>query len=359
MTDRAWDVFAGRSVLITGHTGFMGSWLALWLHTLGAQVSGYALDPPSDPSHFVAAQVDQVLEEDIRADIRDEDALLAALGRRRPDVIFHLAAQPLVLRGLEEPRETFDVNVGGTAALCDAVRSHGRPCTVVVATSDKCYRNDGSGRAFEESDPLGGHDPYSASKAGTELVVAAYRQSYFSPEQVAAHGVHLACVRAGNVIGGGDWAADRLVPDAVRALSAGDDLVVRHPDSTRPWQHVLEPLSGYLTVAARAGSWPGEPTWNFGPEPAHELSAAALATAIVEHWGSGAWTSPARAHDSVEATTLRIAIEKARRDLGWAPRWDVVTAVTRTVAWYRTFYEEPGVSMQSRSLADIASYQQS
>ena len=276
MTDGAWNTFKGRSVLVTGHTGFMGSWLALWLHTLGAQVSGYALDPPSDPCHFEAAQVGQLLQEDTRADVLDGAALQAAVDRSAPDVIFHLAAQPLVLRGLDH-RDLRHQCGGHRRPLCDAVRSHGRPCTVVVATSDKCYRNDGSGRAFEESDPLGGHDPYSASKAGTELVVAAYRQSFFPAERVAAHGVRLACVRAGNVIGGGDWAADRLVPDAVRALSAGHDLVVRNPASTRPWQHVLEPLSGYLTVAALASSLEGEPAWNFGPDPSHEPSAGELA----------------------------------------------------------------------------------
>src|SRR3984957_20382528 len=277
--------FRGKSVLVTGHTGFKGSWLALWLGHLGANVTGYALEPPTIPNHFVAARAADVLVDDFRGDIRDSAMLLDVIRRRQPDAIFHLAAQPIVRASLADPRETFEVNVIGTSALLDAVRIAGAPCAVIVVTSDKCYRNDGQVWGFREIDPLGGHDPYSASKAGAELVVDAYRSSYFPMDRIPDHGVSLVTVRAGNVIGGGDWAVDRIVPDAVRALSAGKDLVVRNPVSTRPWQHVLEPLSGYLTLAARliddpdAREWSG--AWNFGPLVTQEATVAELATRLV------------------------------------------------------------------------------
>jgi CDP-glucose 4,6-dehydratase len=340
----------------------MGSWLSLWLHRLGARVTGYGLDPPTQPSHFVAAEIGELLVEDARGDLRDAELLTRTVQRCEPDVVFHLGAQPLVLWGLEHPKETFDVNVMGTVNLCDAVRAAGRPCTVVVATSDKAYRNDGQGRAFRESDPLGGRDPYSASKAGAEMVVAAYRSSFFAPERRAEHGVDLTSVRAGNVIGGGDWAADRLVPDAVRALSAGLDLVVRNPASTRPWQHVLEPLSGYLTVATRAVGGPDgvtEASWNFGPDPSEVVTVEDLASAVVGHWGSGRWVAAGSGPVAKEATLLHIAIEKAATELGWHPRWDFARAVAATVGWYRAFYDDERSSMRDQSLADIAAYEES
>jgi CDP-glucose 4,6-dehydratase len=339
----------------------MGSWLALWLYRLGARVTGYALDPPTQPSHFVAAGIGELLAEDVRGDLRDADLVAQTVQRSKPEVVFHLAAQPLVLWGIEHPRETFEVNVIGTVNVCDAVRAAGHPCAVVVATSDKCYRNDGQGRAFTESDPLGGRDPYSASKAGAEMVVAAYRSSFFASSIASEHGIDLTSVRAGNVIGGGDWAADRLIPDAVRALSVGNDLVVRNPASTRPWQHVLEPLSGYLTVATRAagGELRGqsEPTWNFGPDPSQVVTAADLATSVVRHWGSGRWKMAEDAPPSNEATVLHISIDKAAAELGWRPRWDFDRTVASTIEWYRGFYDNDHESMRDRSLADIAAYE--
>jgi CDP-glucose 4,6-dehydratase len=353
--------FAGLPVLVTGHTGFKGSWLALWLHRLGSHVTGYALDPPSHPNHFETANIAGLLADDVRADIRDAERLADVVRRCDPAVVFHLAAQPLVRASLVEPRETFDVNVVGTASVLDAVRLAGRPCAVVVVTSDKCYRNDGQIWGFRESDPLGGHDPYSASKAGAELVVDAYRSSFFPVEHVAEHGVRLASVRAGNVIGGGDWAEDRLVPDAVRALSGGADLVVRNPGSTRPWQHVLEPLSGYLALAARLlldehpATWMG--AWNFGPLTGDEVTVGDLATALVDAWGSGRWTIPPGTSADVEARTLRIAVDKAVSVLGWRPRWHIDEAVRRTIGWYRQYYLGPMGSMQERSLDDIEAFE--
>ena len=357
------SVFNGKSVLVTGHTGFKGSWLSLWLHRLGAEVTGFALEPPSIPNNFEASKIADVLVEDVRGDIRDGDLMADVVRRRAPDVLFHLAAQPIVRTSLVDPRETFDVNVVGTASVLDAVRLAGIPCAAVVATSDKCYRNDGQVWGFRENDPLGGHDPYSASKAGSELVVDAYRSSFFPVDRIDEHGVRLASVRAGNVIGGGDWADDRIVPDAVRALAAGNDLVVRNPASTRPWQHVLEPLSGYLTLAGRLlvdehpDSW-AEP-WNFGPMVSDEASVADLATALVKAWGGGRWTTPPTAVANVEAKTLRIAIDKAVSALGWRPRWHLDETVSRTVEWYRKFYEDPKASMRDHSLDDISAYESS
>jgi len=335
--------------------------LTLWLHRLGAHVTGYALEPPSSPNNFEASHITDVLVDDIRGDIRDSDLMVNVVGRFEPDVIFHLAAQPIVRSSLMNPRETFDVNVVGTATVLDAVRAAGKPCAVVVATSDKCYRNEGQIWGFREIDPLGGHDPYSASKAGSELVVDAYRSSFFPVERVTEHGVRLASVRAGNVIGGGDWAADRIVPDAVRALAAGVDLVVRNPKSTRPWQHVLEPLSGYLTLAGRLISdenparW--AEAWNFGPSIIDEATVADLANALIKDWGAGGWTTPPGPAVHDEAKTLRIASDKAVSLLGWQPRWNLDETVNRTVGWYRHFYQDPGSSMRDHSLDDIASYE--
>jgi CDP-glucose 4,6-dehydratase len=353
--------FSGRSVLLTGHTGFKGSWLALWLHRLGANVTGLALEPPTSPNHFQAARVGELLVEDVRGDIRDTALVAEVVERCRPDVVFHLAAQPIVRASLVAPLETFAINVLGTASLLDAVRAAGRPCAVVAVTSDKCYRNEGQVWGFREVDPLGGHDPYSASKAGSELVVDAYRSSYFPSDRIDEHGIRLASVRAGNVIGGGDWADDRIVPDAVRALAGGEELVVRNPASTRPWQHVLEPLSGYLALAERmvtddgSGLW--NAAWNFGPLTTDEATVADLATAVVESWGEGRWVPAPRTAGDVEARTLRIAIDKAATLLQWAPRWRFSETVDRTVQWYRAYYAEEGRSMRDRSLLDIEAYE--
>lgn len=358
----SWGPLVERSVLVTGHTGFKGSWLTLWLDRLGAHVAGYALDPPSSPCHFEAARVADLLTEDVRADVRDVDVLAKAVKSVAPEVVFHLAAQPIVSESLRSARETFDVNVLGTATLLDAVRANGRPCIVIVVTSDKCYRNDGQVWGFRESDPLGGHDPYSASKAGTELVVDSYRSSFFPPDRLTEHGVLLASVRAGNVIGGGDWANDRIVPDAMRALSAGQDLVVRNPLSTRPWQHVLEPLSGYLTLAGLLLGQRGTPelaeAWNFGPLATEEASVADLATALVSAWGSGRWVPAGESSPNVEAKSLRLSIDKAITRLGWRPRWGFEETVTRTVDWYSAFYNTPSESVRAHSLGDIVAYEQ-
>ena len=350
--------FEGKSVFVTGHTGFKGSWLTLWLRDIGALVTGYALNPPTTPSNFEIASVSDALQDDNRADIRDGARLEAAIRSSRPDVILHLAAQSVVYDGYARPAETFSVNVLGTAVLLDAVRAIGRPCAVVIVTSDKCYANDESGRPFNEDDPLGGHDPYSASKAGTELVAAAYRQSYFPPSDVERHGIAVATARAGNVVGGGDWTSHGVVADIVRSLTAGDAVRLRRPNAIRPWQHVLEPLGGYLTLAAKLmGPDRGDycRAWNFGPDPADEATVSELTDRFIAAWGSGRWDDAGQVGDLPEAGILRLSIERARLGLGWRPRWHLSETIDRTVRWYQRAHVDPAMA-RTLCIADIRDY---
>lgn len=320
---------------------------------------GYALESPTVPSHFATAEVGEVLKGDYSADIRDSDQLRTAMQSVQPDVVFHLAAQSLVRESYASPRETFDVNVVGTASLLDEIRLLGRQCAVVVVTSDKCYENREQKEGYRETDPMGGYDPYSASKGAAELLVAAYRQSYFNPTRLNEHGVRLASARAGNVIGGGDWASDRIVPDMVKHWANGEAVPVRNPGAIRPWQHVLEPLSGYIALAARLleSDDPGAcDAWNFGPRAEDEASVRELVEEFRVAWQGGAWedaSDPAQPH---EAGILRLNIEKAISSLHWQPRWGLSETVKRTAGWYRRFYENPGSSTREASLADIEAY---
>jgi CDP-glucose 4,6-dehydratase len=355
-SDLAW--YRGRSVLITGHTGFKGSWLSLWLHELGAQVSGYALDPPTTPSNFVVSQVGDILAVDHRADIRDRSRLESAIEQSKPEVVLHLAAQSVVLTGYADPTETFSVNIIGTTVLLDAVRAIGRPCAVVVVTSDKCYANDESGRRFVEDDPLGGDDPYSASKAGTELVAAAYRDSFFPPAVMDRHGIAVATARAGNVIGGGDWTAHGVVADIMRALANGESVGLRRPAAIRPWQHVLEPLAGYLLLARRLRDGDRATfsrSWNFGPRPEDEASVQELTELLLEAWGGGSWHADEQTENPPEAGILRLAIDRAVQELGWRPRWRLAEAVRRTAGWFREYTADPGRA-RAACVADIDAY---
>lgn len=342
--------WAGRRVLVTGHTGFKGSWLALWLEARGARVTGLALAPDTDPALFEVLGLGTRIE-DHRADVRDPQAVARIFEASRPEVVFHLAAQALVRESYREPAATFETNVMGTVNVLEAARRCGSLRAVVVATSDKCYDNDETGRAFREGDALGGRDPYSASKAGAELVATAWRASF--PDTPCGA---LATVRAGNVIGGGDWARDRLVPDLVRGFSAAQPVPIRNPGAVRPWQHVLEPLAGYLVVAERllAGRADGATAWNFGPDPVGARPVAELVARAAARWGAGAdWVLDAEPQPH-EARLLQLDSTQARARLGWAPRWSTDRAIDETIDWYRA--HRRGADMRAFSLAQINRY---
>ena len=322
--------YRGKRVFITGHTGFKGSWLAEWLLSLGAQVTGYSLPPPTDPALFVQLGLQQRLDHR-EADIRETETLARAVRETQPDFLFHLAAQPLVRHSYAEPRETYEVNVMGTLHVLEALRPLEKPCAAVMITTDKCYENREWFYGYREEDPLGGYDPYSSSKAAAELVIAAYRRSFFANSPVA-----IASARAGNVIGGGDWAADRIVPDCVRFLSRGDSIPIRNRHATRPWQHVLEPLSGYLSLGAQLLARRADlaSAFNFGPNLQSNRTVAELVEQVLQHW-------PGRAHDQSEpgapheAGRLNLSTDKAFHLLGWSPRWSFAETVKKTVDWYR------------------------
>ncbi|WP_426208427.1 CDP-glucose 4,6-dehydratase [Massilia sp. TWP1-3-3] len=323
--------FEGKRVLVTGDTGFKGSWLCLWLAKMGAQVMGYALPVERADDHFALLGLDGIIEH-VDGNILDAAALNAAFERFQPEVLFHLAAQPLVRFSYAEPKLTFDTNIAGSVNVLEAVRLSHSLKAVVYVTSDKCYRNNEWIWGYRENDELGGHDPYSASKAAAELVFSSYQDSYFH----ARANFGAATVRAGNVIGGGDWALDRIVPDAVRALRAGLPIEVRNPHSTRPWQHVLEPLSGYLTTAARLLDEPKRfaGAWNFGPDTTSVRTVGELATMIVGEWGSGAVRIAEQEHAVHEARLLHLNCDKAHQLMGWRPKWTADRAVAETIAWY-------------------------
>ncbi|MFI5394412.1 MAG: CDP-glucose 4,6-dehydratase [Candidatus Binatia bacterium] len=353
------QAFRGRKVLVTGHTGFKGSWLSLWLHSLGARITGYGLAPATDPSNFVVSQVRDVLEGHYEADVRNIASLHAAIDQSDPDVIFHLAAQSLVRESYAAPLETFDTNVMGTVNLLEVLRRQAKPCVVVVVTSDKCYANREQVWGYREKDAMGGHDPYSASKGATELVVASYRHSFFPPDKLGQHRVKLASARAGNVIGGGDWSRDRIVVDLVTHLAQGKPVPVRNPRAVRPWQHVLEPLSGYLSLAAWMLLSDGMKycaAWNFGPRAGGEATVQELVERFCQAWGGGRWVDVSDPQQPHEASILRLSIDKAAWELQWQPMWNLAQTVARTAAWYRRFYERPTESMRTVCLADLEAF---
>jgi len=344
------DAYAGRRVLVTGHTGFKGSWLVFWLRAMGAQVVGLALDPDTNPAHWNLLALADV--PDHRVDLRDAAAVRDVLQRHRPEIVFHLAAQPLVRRSYREPVSTFDVNVMGLVNLLEAVRACPSVRAVVNATTDKVYQDHAGGIGYRETDPLGGHDPYSSSKACAELVSACYRKSFFDHDDGRGFGPKLATARAGNVIGGGDWAEDRLVPDLVRAGVSGQALKIRNPDATRPWQHVLEPLSGYLRLGhALLGNDRTADAWNFGPGREGEVSVRELASRFSASWPALRIEPDRQAHPH-EAAVLRLNCDKAMQELAWRPVWDIDRAVERTGAWYRAFHD----SNQLQTANDLAAY---
>ena len=345
------EFWRDRSVFLTGHTGFKGSWLAMWLSHLGAHVTGFALAPLSDPNLYTDAQVGNDVAS-ILGDVRDAAGLAQALAQSNADIVFHCAAQSLVRQSYGSPVDTYATNVMGTVHLLEAVRAHPHVRAAIVITSDKCYAG-GSGVARIEGDPLGGDDPYSSSKACAELVTAAYRASFFRGNSAPA----IATVRAGNVIGGGDWAEDRLVPDMIRAWSGGRAALIRNPEAVRPWQHVLEPLHGYLMLAESLLSAPAaSPSWNFGPSEADTQPVSIVVASLAREWGNGArWTVDTARHPP-ELGLLRLDSSLARTHLLWRPRLSLSTAVRWTAEWYKSYAEAPDRARQL-TLQQIDRYQ--
>ena len=346
-----------RSVLVTGHTGFKGGWLALWLHKLGAKVHGYALQPPTEPSLFEVARVGAFLTSDIRADLADLALLKSIFIQAQPDVVFHLAAQPLVRVSYSDPLVTLASNVLGTARVLEAARSCGSVRALVLVTTDKVYENREWEYPYREVDPLGGRDLYSASKAAAELVAASYRASFFMG--ATGHPARVATARAGNVIGGGDWATDRLVPDCMRAFVQQRPVMLRFPHAVRPWQHVLEPLAGYLRLAEQMFISGGDSlarAWNFGPDSSGDATAGELAKTLAQLWGSGAQVEQfASAEHPHEAGLLRLDSILARTLLGWQPRWSLAQALEKTVCWYQAWLQ--GADMVDFSFEQIRDYE--
>jgi CDP-glucose 4,6-dehydratase len=341
----------GKRVLLTGHTGFKGSWLALWLSRMGAEVTGLALPPATEPNLFTLARVADGLHASHECDVRDAQAVATLVQAVRPQIVLHLAAQALVRAGYADPLATYATNVMGTAHVLDALRGQADVRSVVVVTTDKVYRNREWAYPYREDDPLGGHDPYSASKAAAEIVTASYRDAF-----LAAQGVAVATARAGNVIGGGDWAADRLLPDAVRAWSAGQPLHIRHPEATRPWQHVIEPLAAYLCLAERLWADPARAgAYNFGPLP-HEVATVEKVIKMAVGPRNDCAVSYQKSGNLVhEAGYLALETAHARQALGVAPRWELDTAVERTMAWYRA--QQGGADACALCLADLDAWE--
>ncbi|MFT3709464.1 MAG: CDP-glucose 4,6-dehydratase [Archangium sp.] len=335
-SDELAAAYAGKRVLLTGHTGFKGAWLTLWLERLGAKVTGLSLAPEKD-SLFLAAGVEKSCAHRV-GDIRDLKTVRETIADVKPQIVLHLAAQALVRRSYADPLETLGSNVTGTAHVLEAIRLEKQRCAVVVVSSDKCYENREWVYGYREDDAMGGHDPYSMSKGATELVTSSWRRSFFHPSKLSEHGVAIASARAGNVIGGGDWAADRIVPDCIRSLAKGAPIGVRSPHAVRPWQHVLEPLGGYLLLGARLQSSRAAEYcegWNFGPNGESARSVSQLADALVKAWGSGSWVDQSDPKANHEAGLLTLSIDKARARLGWAPRWNFDETIAKTVEWYR------------------------
>lgn len=347
------EFWRGRHVLVTGHSGFKGGWLCAWLLRLGARVSGLALPPNTNPALFDALGLAQRIDSHF-VDIRDADATRTCVASTRPEIIFHLAAQPLVRASYRAPADTFATNVLGTAHVLDASLAASETRAVIVITSDKCYRNQEWDWPYRENDALGGHDPYSASKAATEILVASYRDSFFDAKTIG-----LATARAGNVIGGGDWAEDRLIPDLLSAFARHTPALIRFPAAIRPWQHVLEPLAGYLRLAEKLATDPKKfsRAWNFGPNSEDALPVGSLADKLAKAWGGDAsWHAQAGEHPH-ETGRLLLDSSRAQTVLGWKPRWRINDAIAATVAWHKDYLSDK--NLWEASQAQIADYEKS
>lgn len=350
------NFWQNKKVFITGHTGFKGSWLCLWLHILGAEVIGYALNPPTDPSLFQLCKIDKLVTS-ITADVRNGKLLNKVMPEVGPEIVIHMAAQSLVRESYKNPVETYSINVMGTVNLFEAIRNCKCVKAVINVTSDKCYENKEWIWGYRENDPMGGYDPYSSSKGCAELVTNAYLKSFFNPDNYKEHGISLASVRAGNVIGGGDWAEDRLIPDCIGSLVENKPVVIRYPDAVRPWQHVMEPLYGYLLLAQRLyqdGSAFAS-GWNFGPNDEAVKPVRWLVERITEMWGNNALWTVEQGNKPYETHFLKLDCSKAKSKLGWHPQWDLTVALEKTVEWYKAFKNQK--NMLDITLEQIRSYE--
>lgn len=351
-------IYKGKKVLLTGHTGFKGSWLALWLTRLGAEVVGYSKDVPTTPNHFSLLNLPIV---SIVADILDAQKLQSVLVEYRPEIVFHLAAQAIVRESYSRPVETFQTNVLGTINVLEACRQSSSVRAIVNVTSDKCYQNKETNQAYKENDPLGGHDPYSASKGCAELAANSYRNSFFSPSSYGVnHNILLADVRAGNVVGGGDWAKDRLIPDLAVAASRGETVSIRNPHAVRPWQHVLEPVSGYLLLGSKllAGKSELADNWNFGPDVASVLTVEQVIASTQQHWDKIHHISAVDENGLHEANLLMLDSTKAKQELNWGPVWNSETTFAKTVQWYKAYYGDGRLLSDEDLAAYIVSAEQ-
>ena len=343
------NFWQGKRVFLTGHTGFKGSWLSLWLHSLGAIVKGYALNPPTNPSLFIEAKVDSIVDSQI-GDIRNKNALFESMTTFNPDVLIHMAAQPLVRYSYDAPIETYEVNVIGTAKVLEVARSCVHLKAIVNITTDKCYENDGRSEGYKEDDKMGGYDPYSSSKGCAEIVASAYRRSFLQDQ-----GVGLASVRAGNVIGGGDWANDRLIPDILRSFEKSEPVVIRNPKATRPWQHVLEPLSGYLILAQKLYEDQEDYAegWNFGPNEKDVKPVDWILNKMISKWPNSSWELDQNSNPH-EADFLKLDISKAESRLGWKPAWGLNQTLEKIITWHKDWLDKK--DMRVVCLSEIKEY---
>ncbi|GAA0181785.1 CDP-glucose 4,6-dehydratase [Clostridium sediminicola] len=350
------NLYKNKNVLVTGHTGFKGSWLSIWLLNLGANVIGYSLDPKTKYDNFVLSNLkDKIV--DIRGDIRNLDKLKKVFDRYKPEIVFHLAAQPLVMHSYAKPKYTYDVNVMGAVNILECIRHCEETKIGIVITSDKCYRNDEWIWGYRENDALGGYDPYSCSKSCVELLVSSYQNSFFNPQKYEKHGKLIASVRAGNVIGGGDWSENRIIPDCIKALQEKKNISIRSPYSVRPWQHVLEPLSGYLLVGAKfmkeGIKYSG--AWNFGPEYRNIVTVLDLANKMVDKWGGGNYVINNNKIQLHEAKLLSLDINKAKYYLKWYPRWNIDITVEKIVEWYKNYLNKNVFDMCENQIVEYCS----
>jgi len=345
------NFWKGKRVFLTGHTGFKGSWLSLWLHRLGAEIKGYALPPPTSPNLFTALKLAEKIESEM-GDIRSQEPLYNSMVEFNPDILIHMAAQPLVRYSYKAPIETYEVNVLGTAKVLEVARSCANLRSIVNVTTDKCYENKEWIWGYRENEPMGGYDPYSSSKACAELVTAAYRQSF-----MAEQGTGLASARAGNVIGGGDWAEDRLIPDILNSFKKNEAVIIRSPNAIRPWQHVLEPLSGYLLLAQKLYTSPAEYAqgWNFGPKDEDAKAVEWIVNKMANFWGESAAFVLDKKTNPHEAHFLKLDCSKAKSELDWYPQWDLDTALEKVIDWYRAYQRQE--DMQKITIEQIESYQ--